>query len=177
MSRTGNKEINISNCKIEQSNRELSVSSSKGNLTVPIDNLLSININENILTVTRKNDSKRAKELHGLTRTLINNAVIGLTEGYTKKMFLQGIGYRVQKKGNGLEFSLGYSHPVFFNLSEAVSVSVEGTDKFTLTSIDKQLIGQVCANIKSLRKKDSYKGKGIFFEGEVIKKKPGKSVK
>jgi large subunit ribosomal protein L6 len=177
MSRTGNKEINILNCKVEEKDNELIVTSTKGSLVVPIQYLIKISIEDTKLIVSRVNNSKKAKELHGLTRTLINNAIVGLTEGYSKNMFLQGIGYRVQKKGNGLEFSLGYSHPVFFELNESVSVSVEGTTKFTLTSVDKQLIGQVCANIKSLRKRDPYKGKGIFFEGEVIKKKPGKSVK
>ena len=177
MSRTGNKEINILNCKVKKKDDYLEVSSNKGSLNVPLHHLINIKIDGEKIKVLRVNDSKKAKELHGLTRTLLNNAITGLTSGYTKKMFLQGIGYRVQKKENGLEFSLGYSHPVFFNLDKQVSVSVDGTDKFTLTSIDKQLIGQVCANIKSLRKKDSYKGKGIFFEGEVIKKKPGKSVK
>jgi len=177
MSRTGNKEINILNCKIDFKGNDLTVSSNKGNLSIPLHYLIKVELVDSSLKVSRVNDSKKAREVHGLTRTLINNAIVGLTEGYIKKMFLQGIGYRVQKKANGLEFSLGYSHPVFFELSDKVSVSVDGTDKFTLTSIDKQLIGQVCANIKSLRKKDPYKGKGIFFEGEVIKKKPGKSVK
>lgn len=177
MSRTGNKEINTTGCELTLNNDQLSITSKAGTLTVPISRNLKIETSDNILIVKRINDSKKSKELHGLTRTLINNAVIGLTQGYTKKMYLQGIGYRVQQKGNNLEFSLGYSHPINFELVNGVTAKVEGTDKFTLTSIDKQLIGQVCANIKSLRKKDSYKGKGIFFDGETIKKKPGKSVK
>lgn len=177
MSRTGNKEININGCDVEIKNKQILISSKSGSLSVPISKNISIDKVENILKVKRIDDSKKSRELHGLTRTLIHNAIVGLTTGYTKKMFLQGIGYRVQMKGNNLEFSLGYSHPVNFEIADGVSAKVEGTDKFTLTSIDKQLIGQVCANIKSLRKKDSYKGKGIFFEGETIKKKPGKSVK
>ncbi len=92
-------------------------------------------------------------------------------------MFLKGIGYRVQKKGNNLEFSLGYSHPVLYEAPQGIEFNVQGQDKFTVTSIDKQLIGQVCSEIKRLRRKDSYKGKGIFYEGEVIRKKQGKSVK
>lgn len=177
MSRTGNREIKKLSCKLDIKENEIIISSSKGNLSVPLHSNVNVEVLDEVVIVRRKDDSKKSKELHGLTRSLIQNAITGLTDGYTKKMFLQGIGYRVQQKGSNLEFSLGYSHPVVFKLDEGVKAVVEGTDKFTLTSIDKQLIGQVCANIKSLRKKDSYKGKGIFFEGEVIKKKPGKSVK
>ena len=107
----------------------------------------------------------------------MNNAIIGVSEGYQRKMNLKGIGYRVQLKGSDLEFSLGYSHPVLVPSIEGIEFKVEGQNVFYVSGIDKELIGRTCSNIKKLRKKDSYKGKGIFFENEVVKKKQGKSVK
>lgn len=103
--------------------------------------------------------------------------IIGVTKGYQKDMFLQGIGYRVAAKGNDLEFSLGYSHPVPFKAPEGINFVVEAQDKFKVIGIDKQLVGEVCAQIKKLRKRDAYKGKGIHFVGDIIRKKQGKSVK
>lgn len=177
MSRIGNKVINKCNTEIIKNDFTYTVKSNKGELEVPFFKNLNIEINDNQITVKRLNDLKQTKAQHGLLRSLLNNAILGVTQGFEKKMFLQGIGYRVQLKGKDLEFSLGYSHPVLFKAPKNISFKVDGQDKFSVSSIDKQLLGQVCANIKKLRKIDPYKGKGIFFENEIIKKKAGKSVK
>ncbi len=177
MSRTGNVPIKIKDIQLDIQDDHVKVSASKGTLTVPLTKYIKLIVKDDILIVERIDNTKKSKESHGLIRTLINNAIIGVTKGYSSNMELKGIGYRVQKKGSNLEFSLGYSHPIEFKLDKNISADVENTEKFTLTSIDKQLLGQVCAEIKRLRKKDSYKGKGIFFAGETIRKKAGKRVK
>ena len=177
MSRIGNKPINLDDVTVIVENSKIIVEGKKGKLNIDLLAGIEVQVNEETLIVSRKNDQKQTKAYHGLIRSLLYNAVEGVSKGYSYNMFLQGIGYRVQKKGNNLEFSLGYSHPVLYNAPEGIEFNVAGQDKFTVTSINKQLIGQVCSEIKRLRKKDSYKGKGIFYEGEVIRKKQGKSVK
>tara|TARA_B100000131_G_scaffold321631_1_gene372963 strand:+ start:1653 stop:2186 length:534 start_codon:yes stop_codon:yes gene_type:complete len=177
MSRIGNKPISLDDVTVIVENSKIIVEGKKGKLFIELLPGVEVQVTEKTLIVVRKNDQKQTKAYHGLIRSLIYNAVEGVSKGYSYNMFLQGIGYRVQKKGNNLEFSLGYSHPVLYNAPEGIEFNVAGQDKFTVTSIDKQLIGQVCSEIKRLRKKDSYKGKGIFYEGEVIRKKQGKSVK
>ena len=177
MSRIGNKPISLDDVTVIVENSKIIVEGKKGKLFIELLPGVEVQVAEKTLIVVRKNDQKQTKAYHGLIRSLIYNAVEGVSKGYSYNMFLQGIGYRVQKKGNNLEFSLGYSHPVLYNAPEGIEFNVAGQDKFTVTSIDKQLIGQVCSEIKRLRKKDSYKGKGIFYEGEVIRKKQGKSVK
>ena len=112
-----------------------------------------------------------------MSRTLISNHIEGVTVGFQKNLNLQGIGYRVQLKGNSLEFSLGYSHPIIFEAPQNITFKVDGQVKFSVIGINKEVVGQVCADIKKLRKTDFYKGKGIFFEGETIIKKQGKSIK
>ena len=177
MSRIGNKKINLLGIKLDENSNNLELKSDKGSLSIPLFSCLEYSVDDNIMLIKRKDDSKDSKSKHGLFRSLVYNAVIGLTKGYTYNLFLQGIGYRVQLKGADLEFNLGYSHPVLFKCPEGVKFTVQGQDKFTVTSNDKQIIGEVCAKIKRLRKRDSYKGKGIFFENEKIVKKQGKSVK
>ena len=177
MSRIGNKPVILNEVKVSFEDKFVIIEGNKGKLYIKQLTGIKINVEENILTVSRDNDQKETRANHGLTRSLIENAVIGVTSGYVKNMFLQGIGYRVQKKGNNLEFSLGYSHPVIYDAPSGIEFKVDGQNKFSVSGIDKQAVGQVCSEIKRLRKKDSYKGKGIFFEGESIKKKQGKSVK
>ena len=177
MSRIGNKPISLDDVTVIVENSKIIVEGKKGKLFIELLPGVEVQVTEKNLIVVRKNDQKQTKAYHGLIRSLIYNAVEGVSKGYSYNMFLQGIGYRVQKKGNNLEFSLGYSHPVLYTAPEGIEFNVAGQDKFTVTSIDKQLIGQVCSEIKRLRKKDSYKGKGIFYEGDVIRKKQGKSVK
>ena len=127
--------------------------------------------------VKRPDDERISKSLHGLSRTLVANLVTGVTDGYTIKMEIFGVGYRVVAKGNNLEFALGYSHPVLITAPEGVTFAVETPTKFSISGIDKQKVGQIAANIRRLRKSDPYKGKGIRYEGEQIRRKVGKTGK
>jgi len=128
--------------------------------------------------VQRPDDERRSKALHGLTRTLINNMVVGVTEGYEKKLEIVGVGYRVLSKGpTQLEFQLGYSHSITFNAPEGITFTVEGPTKLGVVGIDKQLVGEVAANIRKLRKPEPYKGKGVRYAGEHIRRKVGKAGK
>ena len=129
------------------------------------------------LSVTRPDDERTSRSLHGLTRTLVNNMVVGVTEGYTKAMEIRGVGYRVAAKGSDLEFALGYSHPVPVPAPEGITFEVSSPTKFVVKGIDKQKVGEVAANIRKLRKPDPYKGKGVRYEGEQIKLKVGKTGK
>ena len=129
------------------------------------------------LLVKRKDDTKRMRALHGLSRTLVSNLVTGVTEGYTTKMEIFGVGYRVQLKGANLEFALGYSHPVVIEAPEGITFTVESPTKFSVSGIDKQKVGQMSANIRRLRRPDPYKGKGVRYEGEQIRRKVGKTGK
>jgi large subunit ribosomal protein L6 len=127
------------------------------------------------LQVTRPNDERASRSLHGLTRTLVANMVAGVTEGYTKKLEIVGTGYRVIAKGTDLEFALGFSHPVVIPAPEGISFAVETPTRFSVSGIDKQQVGEVAAKLRKLRKPDPYKGKGVRYEGEVIRRKAGKA--
>jgi large subunit ribosomal protein L6 len=130
------------------------------------------------ITVARPNDERESRSLHGLTRTLIANMVTGVTQGYEKKLEIVGVGYRVLSKGpTQLEFQLGYSHPIVFDAPEGITFTVEGPTRFGVSGIDKQLVGEVAANIRKLRKPEPYKGKGIRYAGEVVRRKVGKAGK
>jgi large subunit ribosomal protein L6 len=129
------------------------------------------------LQVTRPNDERMSRSLHGLTRTLIANMVTGVTQGYEKKMEIVGTGYRVTAKGSSLEFALGYSHPISIDPPEGITFAVEGNLRFSVQGIDKQQVGEVAANIRKLRKPDPYKGKGVRYAGEVVRRKAGKAGK
>jgi large subunit ribosomal protein L6 len=129
------------------------------------------------IEVTRPNDERLSKSLHGLTRTLIANMVIGVTQGYEKKLEISGVGYRVAAKGGALEFSLGYSHPILVEAPEGISFQVESPTRFSVAGIDKHKVGEVAANLRKLRKPDPYKGKGVRYAGEVIRRKVGKAGK
>ena len=130
------------------------------------------------IAVTRPNDERVAKSLHGLTRTLIANMVTGVTEGYEKRLEIVGVGYRVLSKGpTQLEFQLGYSHPIIFDAPEGITFTVDGPTKLGVAGIDKQLVGEVAANIRKLRKPEPYKGKGVRYAGEQIRRKVGKAGK
>ncbi len=130
------------------------------------------------IEVSRPNDERLSKSLHGLTRTLIANMVTGVTQGYEKKLEIVGVGYRVLSKGpTQLEFQLGYSHPITFNAPEGITFTVEGPTKLGVQGIDKQLVGEVAANIRKLRKPEPYKGKGVRYAGEQIRRKVGKAGK
>jgi large subunit ribosomal protein L6 len=133
---------------------------------------------DGVLSVNRPNDERESRSLHGLTRTLINNMVVGVTEGYEKKLEIVGVGYRVLPKGpTQLEFQLGYSHPIVFDAPEGITFTTEGPTKLGVVGIDKQLVGEVAAKIRKLRKPEPYKGKGVRYSGEHIRRKVGKAGK
>ena len=127
--------------------------------------------------MARPDDHRDNRSLHGLTRSLINNMVVGVTEGYKINMEIFGVGYRVQQKGKDLEFSLGYSHPILIEAPEGITFSVDGNTKLAIEGSDKQQVGQIAANIRRLRKDDPYKGKGIRYAGEQVRRKVGKTGK
>ena len=150
----------------------------KGQLEHVLAPAISIVKNEDgTLAVSRANDERLSKSLHGLSRTLVNNMVLGVTEGYVKKMELSGTGYRVALKGTALEFALGYSHPIVVEAPAGITFAVESPTKFSVAGIDKQLVGETAAKIRKLRKTDPYKAKGVKYEGEVIRRKAGKAGK
>ena len=132
---------------------------------------------EGSVEVKRPNDERQSRSLHGLTRTLINNMVLGVTQGYEKKLEIYGTGYRVAVKGRDLEFALGYSHSITVKAPEGISFIVENPTRFAVQGIDKQLVGEIAANIRKLRKPDPYKGKGVRYAGEQIRRKVGKAGK
>jgi large subunit ribosomal protein L6 len=129
------------------------------------------------LNVVRPNDERKAKELHGLSRTLINNMIVGVTEGYKKTLEIAGTGYRVTAKGSDLEFALGFSHPVLVPAPDGITFGVERPTVFSVSGIDKQQVGEVAANIRKIRPPEPYKGKGVKYQGEVIRRKAGKAGK
>ncbi|TFH39589.1 MAG: 50S ribosomal protein L6 [Bacteroidia bacterium] len=158
----------------------VSVKGPMGELFVQLDSEIMVEVNDNTLEVKRPTESKKHKSLHGLYRALINNAVVGVSEGYKKELELVGVGYRAEAKGQLLEMSLGYSHDVIFELPVEVKLETRTERRsnpiITLTCIDKQLIGHVAAKIRSLRPPEPYKGKGIKFVGEQLRRKAGKSA-
>jgi large subunit ribosomal protein L6 len=156
----------------------VTVKGPKGTLSHTVVSPITIEKNDDVLTVTRPDDERESRARHGLTRTLVNNMVVGVTEGYEKKLEIVGVGYRVLSKGpTQLEFQLGYSHPITFNAPEGITFTVEGPTKLGVQGIDKQLVGEVAANIRKLRKPEPYKGKGVRYAGEHIRRKVGKAGK
>ena len=157
---------------------DVTVKGPKGTLSHTVVTPISVEKGEDgTLQVTRPNDERAAKERHGLTRTLINNMIIGVTTGYSKVMEISGVGYRVAAKGSSLEFALGYSHPIVVEPADGISFTVEAPTRFVVSGIDKQLVGETAANIRKLRKPDPYKAKGVRYQGEVIRRKVGKAGK
>lgn len=178
MSRIGLAPIAVpSGVEIKVNGQEVEVKGSKGTQTVALPEPITIAVEDSVITVSRPDDDRKNRALHGLSRSLVNNAVIGVTEGYTIKMEIFGVGYRVQQKGSDLEFSLGYSHPILIKAPEGITFAVDGATKLSVSGIDKQKVGQVAANIRRLRKDDPYKGKGIRYEGEQVRRKVGKTGK
>ena len=181
MSRIGNAPINLpEGVEVKVDGAAVSVKGKKGALFQEIDRDLSIEIEDNVLTVKRPTDQKRHKALHGLYRSLISNMVVGVSEGYKIELELVGVGFRASNSGQVLEMALGFSHPVVFLIPAEVKVTTEmkkGSPPLViLESNDKQLIGQVAARIRSIRKPEPYKGKGIRFKGEVLRRKEGKTA-
>ena len=158
-------------------NNKVTVTGPKGTLSRELPVEMEIKLEEGKVVVTRPNDLKRMKSLHGLTRTLINNMVVGVSEGYQKVLEINGVGYRAAKAGNKLTLSLGYSHPVEMIDPEGVETVLEGQNKITVKGIDKEKVGQFAAEIRDKRRPEPYKGKGIKYADEVIRRKVGKTGK
>ena len=155
----------------------VTVKGSKGQLVKAMAKDINIAVENNSVIVTRNDDEKRSRSLHGLTRALINNMVVGVTEGYSKTLELIGVGYRAQLQGKKLVMNLGFSHPVEIEAVEGVTFETPAATKVVVKGIDKELVGNVAADIRSWRKPEPYKGKGIKYEGEVIRRKEGKTGK
>jgi large subunit ribosomal protein L6 len=179
MSRIGRLPIQVpSGVEVTIAGSDITVKGPKGTLTHNVVTPISVTKDEDgVLTVTRPDDERESRSRHGLTRTLISNMVVGVTEGYEKKMEIAGVGYRVAAKGSDLEFALGYSHPVPVSAPPGITFAVESPTRFSVSGIDKQQVGEVAANIRKLRKPDPYKGKGVRYAGEVIRRKVGKAGK
>lgn len=158
--------------------QDVTVKGPKGTLSLTIAEPIAVAKNDDgSISVTRPDNERRSRSLHGLSRTLVANLITGVTTGYTTKMEIHGVGYRVALKGNDLEFALGFSHPVPIPAPEGITFAVETPTRFSVSGIDKQKVGQISANIRRLRRPDPYKGKGVRYEGEQIRRKVGKTGK
>ena len=178
MSRIGRLPVTVpSGVDVSIDGRDITVKGPKGTLQHTVPEPLTIVREDDVIRVTRPNDEGRVRALHGLSRTLIANMVTGVTDGYRKTLEIVGVGYRVQARGQNLEFSLGYSHPVTVSPPEGISFRVEAPTRFVVEGIDKQQVGEIAAKIHKLRKPDPYKGKGVRYQGEQIRRKVGKAGK
>ncbi len=178
MSRVGKAPIPIPDkTKVDIDGQKLAINGPKGNLSINIHKEMSVAVEENNIVVTRPSDQKRHRALHGLTRALVNNMVVGVNEGYKKELKIIGVGYRGEMKGKHLVLSLGYSHPIIFTPAEGVNIEVVPKEnRLIITGIDKQMVGQCAAKIRSMRKPEPYKGKGIRYIDEHVRSKAGKTA-
>ncbi len=178
MSRIGRMPIEVpAGVTVSIDGQHVSVKGPKGELALTVAEPIHVSLEDNQVVVTRPNEERLSKSLHGLTRTLINNNIIGVTQGYEKKLEVVGTGYRVSAKGQSLELSLGFSHSVTVDPPEGITFQVEGNDQITVIGIDKQAVGETAANIRKLRKPEPYKGKGVRYSGEHVRRKAGKAGK
>jgi large subunit ribosomal protein L6 len=178
MSRIGRMPVTVpSGVDVTISGREVTVKGPKGTLSLAVSAPIEVSQEDGVLTVTRPSDEGEVRALHGLSRSLIANMVTGVTDGYRKTLEIVGVGYRVQAKGKDLEFALGFSHPVPVNAPDGITFKVETPTRFTVEGIDKQQVGEVAAKIRKLRRPDPYKGKGVRYQGEQIRRKVGKAGK
>ncbi|GAA0524724.1 50S ribosomal protein L6 [Saccharopolyspora subtropica] len=179
MSRIGKLPITVpSGVEVTIDGQTVTVKGSKGTLQHRVAEPITVEKDDDgAVLVKRPNDERESRSLHGLTRTLINNMVIGVSQGYQKDLEIHGVGYRVQLKGSNLEFALGYSHPIVVEPPEGIQFAVDGPTKLSVKGIDKQLVGEIAARIRKLRKPDPYKGKGVRYAGETIRRKVGKTGK
>ena len=178
MSRIGNKPIEVpQGVEVKIDGNHITVKGPKGTLERDIHKNISLEMSENTIKVTRKDDEPANRSLHGLTRTLINNMITGVTHEYTKQLEINGVGYRVAKQGNNLNLTLGYSHPVIFEAPAGISFDVPNANTIIVRGIDKELVGQTAAVIRTKRPPEVYRGKGIKYADEVIRRKEGKTGK
>lgn len=178
MSRIGRLPIEIpAGVTVALNGRSVTVKGPKGVLELTVADPIEVAVQENQVLVTRPDDERESRALHGLTRTLIHNNILGVTEGYSKALEIVGTGYRVAQKGAAVEFALGFSHPVTVEPPAGITLTVEGNTRLTVSGIDKQAVGEAAANIRKIRKPEPYKGKGIRYAGEVVRRKAGKAGK
>ncbi len=177
MSRIGKKPISIADkVKVTQKENKIEVTGPKGNLSLNIIDGVKVDIKDNEIQVTRNNDTKRNRALHGLFRSLIQNMVTGVNDGFSKKLELVGIGYRAELKGKNLVMMLGFSHPTVFCPPQDITIDVPNPNTVVVNGINKELVGLVASKIRSFRKPEPYKGKGIKYENEVVRRKAGKTA-
>ena len=178
MSRIGRLPIPVpSGVDVAIDGQTVTVKGPKGTLSHTVAPPITVNQEDGALRVQRPDDERNSRALHGLSRTLIANMITGVTEGYSKTLEIVGVGYRVQARGSDLEFALGFSHPVVVKAPEGIAFAVDAPTRLRVTGIDKQRVGEVAANIRKLRKPDPYKGKGVRYQGEVVRRKVGKTGK
>jgi large subunit ribosomal protein L6 len=176
MSRIGKIPITIGqDVKVKIKNHTITVDGPKGSLSLQYRPEVSIEQKEGQVVVTRSNDTKKARSLHGLYRNLVNNMVTGVTQGFKKTLVINGVGYRAEKKGKSVIFNLGHSLPIEYPIPEGVTIDIEPNNKVVVGSIDKQKLGQICSEIRKFRPPEPYKGKGVRFETEHVRKKVGKT--
>ena len=178
MSRIGKAPITVpSGVDVAIDGQKVTVKGPKGTLSHTVDEPIEVILDEGVLSVARPNDERENRSLHGLSRSLLNNLVQGVSQGYERKLEIHGVGYRVQLRGSDLEFALGFSHPVKIAAPEGITFTVESPTRFAVQGIDKQQVGEVAAKIRKIRRPDPYKGKGVRYQGEVVKRKVGKTGK
>ncbi len=178
MSRIGRLPIDIpANVNVTVDGSAVTVKGPKGELALTVASPIEVRIEDGQLLVTRPDDERNSRSLHGLTRTLIANQITGVTDGYTKGLDIVGTGYRVTPDGSGVTFALGYSHPITVQPPAGITFTVEGNNRVIVSGIDKQQVGEVAANLRKLRKPEPYKGKGVRYTGEIVRRKAGKSGK
>ncbi|NHI17750.1 50S ribosomal protein L6 [Microbacterium excoecariae] len=178
MSRIGRLPIDIpAGVEVKIDGQSVAVKGPKGEFALEVAEPIQAKIEENQVLVTRPDDERESRALHGLTRTLINNSIIGVTQGYSKSLEIVGTGYRVQQKGSNLELALGFSHPVVIEPPAGITFAVEGNTRITVSGISKQAVGECAANIRKIRKPEPYKGKGVRYAGEQVRRKAGKAGK
>ncbi|MFC6705405.1 50S ribosomal protein L6 [Flexivirga alba] len=179
MSRIGRLPVPVpSGVEVTINGQAVAVKGPKGQLELTVPEPITVAKGEDgVIDVSRPNDERDARSRHGLTRSLINNMVVGVTDGFTKKLEIHGTGYRVTAKGSDLEFALGYSHSILVKAPQGITFAVENPTRFSVSGVDKQQVGEVAANIRKLRKPDPYKAKGVRYEGEHIRRKVGKAGK
>lgn len=177
MSRVGKKPITIgSGVKVQKTAQQVSIKGPKGELSARVHDRIGFEIKDNQILITRSTDTKEDRSLHGLWRALMQNMVTGVTEGYSQKMELVGVGYKAEMKGKKVQLSLGFSHPILFVPPDSIKIETPQPTAVLISGIDKQLVGQVAAKIRSFRPPEPYKGKGVKYEGEHIRRKAGKAA-